>query len=229
MLSIEDRNKIIVHFLPKVNLIAGRIYASIPVGIVRKEDLCSYGVFGLINAIKKYDRNRGCSFSTYAGYRIKGHILDEIRKLDIMPKLLRQQIKKFHRAEEKLELELSRPPTPEEIAKSAGFIFDEYREIKRTFDRKLSPYTYEESQERDSYVDLLIDRIDEHKRVKDIFLAFHNLPRKRLREIMILYYQVGKNINEIGQAYRISPNRAFQLIEQGKTLVREKLRRKYVF
>ena len=110
------REQIIIEYAPLVKLVAGRL--SMYLGYnVEYDDLVGYGVFGLIDAIDKFDYCKGIKFETYASLRIRGSILDQIRKMDWIPRSLRQKQKKIDAAMTKLETELGRPATDEEIAK----------------------------------------------------------------------------------------------------------------
>ena len=120
--SSELREKIIIEYAPLVKLVAGRL--SMYLGYnVEYEDLVSYGIFGLIDAIDKYDFNKNVKFETYA--RIRGAILDQIRKMDWIPRSVRQKQKKIDMTMSKLEAEYGRPATDEEIAKELDITVDE--------------------------------------------------------------------------------------------------------
>lgn len=110
------REQIIIEYAPLVKLVAGRL--SMYLGYnVEYDDLVGYGVFGLIDAIDKFDYDKGIKFETYASLRIRGSILDQIRKMDWIPRSLRQKQKKIDQATSKLELQLGRPASDAEIAK----------------------------------------------------------------------------------------------------------------
>ena len=122
--SSELREKIIIEYAPLVKLVAGRL--SMYLGYnVEYEDLVSYGIFGLIDAIDKYDFNKNVKFETYASLRIIGAILDQIRKMDWIPRSVRQKQKKIDMTMSKLEAEYGRPATDEEIAKELDITVDE--------------------------------------------------------------------------------------------------------
>ena len=122
--SYELREKIIIEYAPLVKLVAGRL--SMYLGYnVAYEDLVSYGIFGLIDAIDKYDFNKNVKFETYASLRIRGAILDQIRKMDWIPRSVRQKQKKIDMTMSKLEAEYGRPATDEEIAKELDITVDE--------------------------------------------------------------------------------------------------------
>ena len=122
--SSELREKIIIEYAPLVKLVAGRL--SMYLGYnVEYEDLVSYGIFGLIDVIDKYDFNKNVKFETYASLRIRGAILDQIRKMDWIPRSVRQKQKKIDMTMSKLEAEYGRPATDEEIAKELEITVDE--------------------------------------------------------------------------------------------------------
>ena len=122
--SSELREKIIIEYAPLVKLVAGRL--SMYLGYnVEYEDLVSYGIFGLIDAIDKYDFNKNVKFETYASLRIRGAILDQIRKMDWIPRSVRQKQKKIDMTMSKLEAEYGRPATDEEIDKELDITVDE--------------------------------------------------------------------------------------------------------
>ncbi len=121
----ELRDKLIIEYAPLVKIVAGRL--SMYLGYnVEYDDLVGYGVFGLIDAIDKFDYGKGIKFETYASLRIRGAILDQIRKMDWIPRSLRQKQKKIDAAVTKLESELGRPATEEEIAEELGIDMEEY-------------------------------------------------------------------------------------------------------
>ena len=109
------RDQLIVHYSPLVKYVAGRVATGLPQN-VEQADLVSYGIFGLIDAIDKFDPGRGYKFETYAIARIKGAILDELRSIDWVPRSVRAKARALEKAYAKLEGELHRTPTDEEIA-----------------------------------------------------------------------------------------------------------------
>ena len=110
------REKLILEYAPLVKLVAGRL--SMYLGYnVEYEDLVSYGIFGLIDAIDKYDYTKAVKFETYASLRIRGAILDQIRKMDWIPRTIRQRQKQIDAVMRQIESEKGRVATDEEIAK----------------------------------------------------------------------------------------------------------------
>jgi RNA polymerase sigma factor FliA len=111
----EARERLILHYSPLVKFVAGRVASGLPQSI-EQSDLVSYGIFGLIDAIDKFDPARGFKFETYAISRIKGAIIDELRSIDWVPRSIRAKARAVERAYSKLENELKRSPDDREVA-----------------------------------------------------------------------------------------------------------------
>ena len=127
--SPELREQLILEYVNVVNLVAGRL--SMYLGYtVEYDDLVGYGIFGLIDAIDKYDLTKNVKFETYASLRIRGAILDQIRKMDWIPRTLRQKQKRMDTAVAKLEADFGRPATADEISAELGISREEYEEWK---------------------------------------------------------------------------------------------------
>ena len=123
--SPEVREKIILEYAPLVKVVAGRL--SMYLGYnVEYEDLVSYGIFGLIDAIDKFDCLKDVKFETYASLRIRGAILDQIRKMDWIPRTIRQKQKRIDAAIKEIETQYGRSATDEEIARLLGITDEEY-------------------------------------------------------------------------------------------------------
>src|SRR5918911_949622 len=118
------RDELIVHYSPLVKYVAGRVAVGLPQN-VEQSDLVSYGIFGLIDAIDKFDPARGYKFETYAIARIKGAILDELRSIDWVPRSVRAKARSLEKAYAKLESELHRTPTDDELATELGMSDDQ--------------------------------------------------------------------------------------------------------
>ena len=124
------KEKLILEFAPLVKFVAGRLVVHIGQH-VDYDDLVSYGIFGLIDAIDKFDYAKGVKFETYATVRIRGAIIDSIRKLDWVPRTLRQKNKKIDQVYDKMESELGREPTDEELAEALNLTVVETQELLR--------------------------------------------------------------------------------------------------
>src|ERR1043165_6082879 len=120
----EARERLILHYSPLVRFVAGRVAGGLPQNI-EQSDLVSYGVFGLIDAIDKFDPGRGFKFETYAISRIKGAIIDELRSIDWVPRSVRAKARAIERAYSKLENELRRSPEDGEVAAELDMSEDE--------------------------------------------------------------------------------------------------------
>ena len=114
--DVAVRDQLLVHYSPLVKYVAGRVAVGLPQN-VEQADLISYGIFGLIDAVEKFDPARGYKFETYAIARIKGAILDELRSIDWVPRSVRTKARSLERAYAKLEAAHRRTPTDEEDAR----------------------------------------------------------------------------------------------------------------
>src|ERR1700749_3435694 len=117
------RNTLIERYLPLVRYNADRVWAKLPDG-VDLNDLISAGVFGLMDAIEAFDMNRGVKFETYCVPRIRGAMLDELRTMDWVPRLVRSKASRLDEARKSLEAEHGRPPRPEELAERLSISLD---------------------------------------------------------------------------------------------------------
>src|SRR5689334_432883 len=126
--SVELRNQLVELYLPLVKYNAERIWARLPEG-VDLDDLISAGVFGLMDAIDAFDLDRGVKFETYCVPRIRGAMLDELRTMDWVPRLVRSKASKLEDARKQLEAELGRPPRADELAVRLGVSLEEFENL----------------------------------------------------------------------------------------------------
>src|SRR5437868_13650472 len=122
------RERLILHCSPLVKYVAGRVGVGLPPNI-EQADLVSYGIFGLIDAIEKFDPGRDIKFETYAISRIRGAIIDELRAIDWIPRSVRSKAREVERAIGKLENDLRRPPTDGELADELGISIDDLQDM----------------------------------------------------------------------------------------------------
>src|SRR6266480_1122335 len=122
------RERLILHYSPLVKYVAGRVGVGLPPNI-EQADLVSYGIFGLIDAIEKFDISRAIKFETYAISRIKGAIIDELRSIDWIPRSVRYKAREVEKAYAALEGRLRRSPTDAEVAQELGITTDELHHI----------------------------------------------------------------------------------------------------
>jgi RNA polymerase sigma factor for flagellar operon FliA len=215
------REELIIRYAPVVKYIAGRIAIGMPPQ-VEFEDLISYGILGLIDAIEKYDATQGTKFKTYASARIRGAIIDEIRHLDWAPRSLRQKAKILEDTYATLEHKLGRPATDEEVAEDMGISTEDLskliQEVSSTIlvslddvwcikdeDEVIIMDTVESPPEKSPEV------VAEREEVKNILInAINRLP-ERERLVIALYYYDGLTLKEIGTVLNVTESRVSQL------------------
>ncbi|WP_309504711.1 MULTISPECIES: FliA/WhiG family RNA polymerase sigma factor [Nocardioides] len=204
----EVRNQLVLQYSPLVKYVAGRVRAELPAN-VDSADLVSEGVFGLMDAIDKFEPDRGLQFQTYAVPRIRGAIMDSIRAADWVPRSVRSQLRTLDQAAERLRLQLGRTPTDEEIAAEAGMSLAELRTA-----RGKSTSVSSAADEELAQVGDLAPRLDEMFEADDsrdeLLQALARLP-ERDRIIMALYFFEGFTLGEIGLILDVTESRISQL------------------
>jgi len=124
----DDRDRLILEHIPLLRHIVGRMSFDLPGGLDR-DDLFGFGMIGLISAADSWEPERGLKFSTYAYTRIRGAILDELRRMDFLPRGRRERVRDVERTLQRLEQKKGLPPSPEEIAEELGITADEVDEV----------------------------------------------------------------------------------------------------
>ena len=216
----ELREKIILEYAPLVKLVAGRL--SMYLGYnVEYEDLVSYGVFGLIDAIDKFDTFKDVKFETYASLRIRGAILDQIRKMDWIPRTIRQKQKRIDAAIREIETKYGRSATDEEIAVSLGISDDEYIEwqsqMKVTNVVSLNEFLEqgteipnESAASHSSQFDGP-EKVIEKEELKRMLAEALELLTEKERKVILLYYYEDLTLKEISNILEVSESRISQL------------------
>ncbi len=216
----ELREKIILEYAPLVKLVAGRL--SMYLGYnVEYDDLVSYGIFGLIDAIDKYDYAKEVKFETYASLRIRGAILDQIRKMDWIPRTIRQKQKRIDAVCKDIETRLGRSATDEEIASELGISDDEYLEwqsqMKITNVVSLNEYMEqgaevpaEGNQFTTSRFDSPEENIEKEELKKVVEESLEQLTEKE-KKVILLYYYEELTLKEISNVLEVSESRISQL------------------
>jgi len=230
-----DVERIIEH-LPLVKQIAQRVYERIPKGLVQFEDLLQAGLVGLIEAVKRYDPKRGVGFESFAQFRIKGAILDELRAYDLLPRPLRKKVKALEDAYLRLEKELGRVPSLEELASELGLSLEALEEEFRrffflkvvSFDGLLEDFSREKLEEmlmdsssKDPLELLGLSELRDH-----LAEAIEELP-ERHKLVLSLYYFEELTMKEIALVLGISEGRVSQIHSEAILALRAKLRRSY--
>ena len=215
----ESRNWLLEHYLPLVKYTAERVYTKLPEE-VDVDDLISVGVFGLMDALAAFDETRGVKFETYCTPRIRGAILDELRSMDWVPRLVRSRAHKLGQALRALEAELGRTPTQPELAKRMRLPMSEFRKLHRDAFAvgvvSLSRKWFETDSNKDvREIDVLEDqgsedpfRVAQRRDLKD--LITRGLSRAE-RLIILLYYFEEMTMKEIGETLDLSESRVSQM------------------
>lgn len=229
----EQKDKLILEYAPLIRFIAQKIAIRLPSNI-ELDDLISSGVIGLMDAIEKYDPTRDNKFKTYAEFRIRGAILDELRSQDWVPRSVRDKAKLLDRTTADLENELGRSPTEEEVAEKLQITIEEYYDLlnqvkpvsvlsmddQSTFsnsDKKSIMNLLEGCKIHNPHVQLNI------KSVKEVVAkSIEDLP-ERQRLVLSLYYYEDLNLKEIGKILRVTESRVSQLHAQAISRLRIKL------
>jgi RNA polymerase sigma factor for flagellar operon FliA len=217
--SDDIRNKLIERYLHIVRYTAERLYSKLPEE-VELDDLISAGTFGLVDAINAFDLSRGVKFETYCAQRIRGAILDELRSMDWVPRLVRSRAHKLEAARNQLEMKLGRKPTDRELAKKMRMSLSEFRKLQRDARAvglvSLSKKFFETDSSRDvREIDLLEDKRSEdpfeHFQSKDIKEWITRGLSRAERLIIILYYFEEMTMKEIGDTLALSESRVSQM------------------
>lgn len=215
------RDKLIVQYIYLTRYVIGRIKVNLPPSF-SYEDIASYGVEGLIDAVEKYSPDRGAKFETYALMRIRGAIIDKIRANDWLPRTVRKKIKEVKEAINNLKIEFGRMPTNQEVADKLGIEKEKVDEIlaqdtgiDSLYDKK---NLGDESVEIiDTIEDSKSERPEEAAEKKDAKLelerALKRLP-ERERMLLVFYYHENMTLKEIGEAINVSESRVCQLHAQ---------------
>ena len=218
----EARERLILHYSPLVKFVAGRVAAGLPQNI-EQADLVSYGVFGLIDAIDKFDLERGFKFETYAVSRIKGAIIDELRSIDWVPRSVRAKARAIERAYSKLENQMRRTPDDKEVAAEL-----EMTEVE--LDQALSQISFTGivaldeilgggNGERggttlgDTITDGAHDPVEsfEVDEMKHLLADMINRMPDRERLVLTLYYYEALTLAEIGDVLGVTESRVCQI------------------
>lgn len=229
----RGRDELIMRYLPLIRYVAGRMAVTPPSGL-DYEDILSFGVFGLIDAVEKFDPSKGFAFQTYAIPRIRGAILDELRKCDWFSRTGREKVQKLNRAMERIlrdEGELR----DDRIMAEMGIGEEEYYEIQELASRGYITSLDDTRTLEDGEVDVeaaiaderetAAERLEEESEKGQLVGALKELP-ERERRMLSLYYYEGMTLKEIGEVLGVSESRVSQIHGRGLTMLRAILRAK---
>ncbi len=229
------RERLILHYSPLVKYVAGRVGVGLPPNI-EQADLVSYGIFGLIDAIEKFDLSRSIKFETYAISRIRGAIIDELRAIDWIPRSVRFKAREVERAYATLEASLHRTPSEAEVAAELGISLGELHQLfsQVSFVNVLAlDELLGSGGERGDKVSLG-DTLED-TRAEDPVAAFEseetkyllaraiNLLPEREKIVVTLYYYEGLTLAEIGQVLGVTESRICQMHTKAVLQLRAKL------
>ena len=213
------RNRLVERYLPLVKYNGERIWSRLPDG-VELDDLISAGVFGLMDAIKAFDMSRGVKFETYCVPRIRGAMLDELRSMDWVPRLVRSKASKLNEGFNKLEAKHGRAPTEIELAEHMEMSVAELEKMVRDASAVGLISLNKKWYETDSYkdvreIDILEDKKGEDptKRIQksDVMRLVTKGLNRNERLIIILYYYEEMTMKEIGTTLDLSESRVSQM------------------
>ena len=219
--SQKARDQLIVHYSPLVKYVAGRVAVGLPQN-VEQADLVSYGLFGLIDAIDKFEPERGFKFETYAIARIKGNILDELRAIDWVPRSVRAKARQIEGAYAKLESKLHRAPTEDEVADELDMTRDQLQTAlsKISFVGVVALDEFVGSSDRDGGATLGDTVAADTEGPGDIFEvqemrhllgdSINRLP-EREKVVLTLYYYEGLTLAQIGEVIGVTESRVCQI------------------
>ncbi|QDU74443.1 RNA polymerase sigma factor FliA [Bremerella volcania] len=215
----ELRNQLVERYLPLVKYNGERIWARLPEG-VELDDLISAGVFGLMDAIDAFDMSRGVKFETYCVPRIRGAMLDELRTMDWVPRLVRSKASKLNEATKQLEAKFGRAPTHQELADHMQMPLKELEKMVSDANAVGLISLNKKWYETDSYKDVREIDILEDKKGEDPTRRIQKNDLMRLvtkglnrneRLIIILYYYEELTMKEIGATLDLSESRVSQM------------------
>ena len=228
--SSEVREQLIVEYAPLVRLVAGRL--SMYLGYnVEYDDLVGYGIFGLIDAIDKFDYNKNVKFESYASLRIRGAILDQIRKMDWLPRSIRQKQKKIDAAMSKIESEKGHVATDEEIAAELEISLDELinwqGQTKASNLISLDEYTEAGSEVKmdtvgNAHFDQPEEVLEKEELKVQLAEAIDSLTEKE-KNVIVLYYYEEMTLKEISAILEVSESRVSQLHTKALNRMKKKL------
>ena len=234
-ITAENQEEVIKRYSPMIKYVANRIAMRLPPHI-EVDDLISVGVLGLMDAITKYDSSRGAKFKTYAEFRVRGAILDELRAMDWVPRSIRQKASNVDKVVQGLQSKLSRAPEDEEVAKEMGLSLDQFHNTLNET-KSIPVFSLEdlgiakESGEQQSLLDCLAGKADADPQtqirlieLKEIIAkAIDALPEKE-RLMVSLYYYEELTMKEIGAVLEITESRVSQIHSKAVYRLRTKLK-----
>jgi len=229
----EVRERLILHYSPLVKYVAGRVAVGMP-SSVDHADLVSYGIFGLLDAIEKFDVTKGFKFETYAITRIRGAIIDELRSVDWVPRSVRSKARRIEQAMQSLEARLHRSPSEEELAAELEIEVEELQatllKISMTSVAALDEALDVGEGDRLSLVDTLQDLTTaqpeasyEDVETKELLRLAITRLSEREQTVLGLYYFEGMTLAQVGDVLGVTESRICQIHTKAVMSLRTKL------
>lgn len=217
--SLEAKNQLVEAYLPLIEYVASHMSTGLP-NHITKDDLVSYGILGLMDAIEKFDLDRGLQFETYASWRVKGAILDSLRRGDWVPRSTREKAKRIEEAYSILEQRHLRSVTDEEMSDHLGVTVQEFRQMLVDVS-VTSVYSLEDpikEEDAETRMSMLIDdraeqpesAVHRHYLKEMLTRAIEKLTEKE-RTVVSLFYYEELSLSEIAEVMSLSPSRISQL------------------
>ena len=215
------RDQLILQYIYLTRYVVGRVKVALPPSF-SYEDISSYGVEGLIDAVEKYTSKMGARFETYALVRIRGNIIDKVRSQDFLPRSVRRKIRDVKEAQDELKKQFGRAATNSEIANYLGIEKEKVEQLLADDTTITSIYDKKSVSDGDiEIIDTIEDsstlapheQLEEKDVKKELEDALRRLP-ERERTIMVLYYHENMTLKEIGDAINVSESRVSQLHAQ---------------
>ncbi len=229
-----NRDELILSLVPLVKNIATKIHSTLPAG-VELDDLVSSGIVGLIEAVDRFDENYGVKIESFASLRIRGAILDYLRRMDFLPRSARDKKKEIESAYYELEKKLGRPPAEEEVAEYLKIDVEKLRKELRILgsdylisftpksstnesgDEIILHYIEDETEESPEV------RLEREELVRFLEEAIKELPKKE-KLVLTLYYYDDMNLKEIGRILEVTESRVSQIRAQAIVRLRNKFK-----
>lgn len=230
-----DRDALIREYAPLVKIIASRLAIRLP-SHIDVNDLINAGIIGVIEALDRFDPSRGVKVETYLSFRIKGAMLDELRRMDWLPRSTREKAKQLEEVHSRVEARLGRTPTEEEIAASFGMDIEEYRKFLKEAAGvavlSLDDMGLGQDGDTRSILECIADPLSEdpvarlnlEETKNRLAMAIGELQEKE-RLVLSLYYYEDLNLKEIGRVLEVTESRVCQLHSQAIFKLKTKLKK----
>lgn len=230
-LTVVEKNRLLEKYLPMVDRIAAKIARNLP-NHIDTADLRSIGIIGLMHAVEKYNPEQEQTFQAYVALRVRGSILDELRRMDCMPRTSRAKARRLQSAQQELEQELGRSPSDEELRKHLDLKPAEFEKMRRRT-QGYSFVSLDAGPQKDDGSDTdLHDTIPDNtqelsyenlqkQELKDLLLERISTLPTRQKKVIAMYYHEGLRLSDIAQAFGVTEARICQIHSQAVGTLRK--------